>query len=325
MISASGLAAGLGSLILVRVIMGLADGAFTPASITATIEASAPQRRGLNIGIQQTMAPLFGLGIAPLMVSGLLHLVGWRLIFSLFALPGLLLAWLVWRKMPDRDTASSIVDRGGARGVLADWRQVLAVGNIRLGMALMLCWLTCLITTSALLPNYLLDHEHLSFDEMGGIMSAIGLGSMVGTILLPWLSDRVGRKPIFLVSALGAGLSLILLAETGADPVRLFALLFAVHFFNNAAITLTVGPLCSESVPASLMATASGVVIATGELFGGGIAPIVGGQIADHFGIDKILWLPVGAMAIALILCAFSKETRWQGAPVSAPPLPSTI
>jgi len=307
LISASGLAAGLASLILVRIVMGVADGAYTPVSIATTLEASAPHRRGLNIGIQQTMLPLFGLGIAPLIVSQLLHLMGWRLIFSLFAAPGLLLAWLVWRTLP-KDVPDA-AGEGAARTSRADWGAVLAVPNIRLGMAMMLCWLTCLVTTSALLPNYFTDYLHLPLDQMSWVMSATGFGAMVGTLLLPWLSDRIGRKPVFLIAVVGAGASLVLLRQTGAAPMALFGWLFAVHFFNNAAITLTVGPLCAESVPASLMATASGVVIACGELFGGGVAPVIGGQIAERFGINNILWLPIAAMGVALVLCALTRET----------------
>src|SRR6202000_810197 len=100
-----------------------------------------------------------------------------------------------------------------------------------------------------------------------------GLGATVGTFLLASLSDRLGRKPVLALSAAGALLSLGGLAHTGARAGPLFAGLFFVHFFNNALITLTVGPLCSEAVPAALMATASGLVIAVGELFGGGLAP----------------------------------------------------
>jgi MFS family permease len=100
LIGASGLAAGLGGLVIVRVAMGFADGAYTPTSIAATIEASSPQRHGLNIGIQQMMLPLCGLGLAPLLVAGLLQLISWRWIFLIFVLPGLLLAYAVWRVIP---------------------------------------------------------------------------------------------------------------------------------------------------------------------------------------------------------------------------------
>jgi predicted MFS family arabinose efflux permease len=311
LIGASGLAVGLISLVLVRIVMGFADGAYTPGSISATLEASPPGRHGLNIGIQQMMLPLCGLGIAPLMITGLLHFINWRVIFSIFAAPGLVLAWLVWRTLPDAGTVSEVI----RRDTWSDWKAVIAHRNIRVCMVLMLCWLTCLITTSALMPSYLSDYLGIGFASMSRIMSAIGLGSTVGTLLLPWLSDRVGRKPVMLLSTIGAMIALIGLYATGSHPARLFGWLFMVHFFNNALITLTVGPLCSESVAASLMATASGVVIATGELFGGGIAPIAVGFVAQSFGINKILWAPIAAMLLGFIFSLLLRETRWLARP----------
>jgi len=141
-------------------------------------------------------------------------------------------------------------------------------------------------------------------------MSAIGLGATMGTLALPWLSDLIGRKPVMVFSTVGALISLVLLARTGAHVPLLFSLLFMVHFFNNALITLTVGPLCSESVPAGLMATASGVVIAVGELFGGGVAPVLVGQVAQRIGIEHILWLPCIMMGFGWLLSLLTRETR---------------
>jgi len=308
LIGASGLTAGLGGLVAVRIAMGFADGAYTPTSIAATIEASAPQRHGLNIGIQQMMLPLCGLGFAPLLVAGLLRLVNWRWVFLVFVLPGLLLAYAVARVIPSRAPTMTLQD--SPRSSIKDFRDVLGYRNVRLGSALMLCWLTCLITTSAFLPNYLIDYLKLPFLQMSGVMSAIGLGSTLGTLALPWLSDSIGRKPVMVLSTIGALVSLLLLAGAGAQVRTLFGLLFMVHFFNNALITLTVGPLCSETVPAPLMATASGVVIAVGELFGGGVAPVVVGQLAQHIGIEHILWLPAIMVALGLVLSLFTRETR---------------
>jgi predicted MFS family arabinose efflux permease len=306
LIGASGLAAGLMSLVLVRLVMGFADGAYTPGSIAATIEAAEPRHHGLAIGIQQMMLPAFGLGLTPLIVTELLHVVDWRWVFVIFALPGFALAWLVWQRLPRRAPSQS----SESASSFADWRAVLAFRNVRIAMALMLCWLTCLMTASALLPNYLIDHVGLEFGQMGRVMSAIGLGSAVGTLLLPWLSDRLGRKTVLLVSSAGAAGALLMLASTRNDPALLFAWLFFVHFFTNAAITLTVGPLCAETVPATLMATASGVVIAVGELFGGGLAPVIAGHVAAAFGIDKLLLVPIATLSLAFVLSLFLTETR---------------
>jgi predicted MFS family arabinose efflux permease len=305
LIGLSGLAKGLLGLVLVRLMMGFADGAFTPASIAATIQLSPPERHGRNVGFQQTMLVLFGLGLAPLVVGALLsHGVDWRYIFSLFLAPGLLVAWQTARIIRASDTKHP--DSGGS---VADWAHVLRFRNIRLLMAGMLCWLTCLITTSAFLPSYLVAHLQLRSSDMGIVMSAIGFGAMTGTIILSALSDRVGRKPVMIASSLGALAGLAALGSIGPQVGPLFACLFAIHFFNNALITLTVGPIAAETVPASLMTTASGMVIATGELLGGGLAPIIGGRVAEHFGIEHILRLPILMMMVGVALSLALTET----------------
>ena len=311
LIGASGLASGLAGLIAVRLAMGLADGAFAPASIAETLAASAPGRHGFNIGLQQTAMPLFGLALAPLLVVPLLHVMSWRAIFSLFTLPGLLLSWAVWRQVPAR-----VAPPAGRRAV-DDWRAVIGVWNVRICMGMMLCWLTCLVTTSALLPNYLLDHLHLGFAAMSQVMSAIGLGAATGTLILPALSDRLGRKRVMVLATSGLCVSLWVLMRTGAEPAPLFAALFAVHAFNNALITLTVGPVCAEAVPPTLTATASGLVIAVGELFGGGIAPVLGGHVAEIYGIQHVLWLPLAASVAGLALCCALRGSAC--GPIAAP------
>jgi predicted MFS family arabinose efflux permease len=306
LIGASGLATGLITLIIVRVIMGFADGAYTPVSIAATLDASPPERHGLNIGIQQMMLPLFGLGLAPLFVAGALRYIEWRLIFLIFVLPGLALAYAVWKMIPARSAPARIGRRSGP----SDWKSVLGYANVRIAALLMLCWLTCLISTSAFMPNYLVDHLKLSSEQMAVVMSAIGLGATAGTLLLPWLSDKIGRKPVMALSSIGVFVSLLLLVNASRNIGILFAFLFLVHFFNNALIALTVGPLSAEAVPASLMATASGLVIAVGELFGGGLAPVIVGRVAQRFGIEHVLWLPIIVMFVGFLLCLRIRDTR---------------
>lgn len=316
LIGLSGLATGLAGLIVVRIVMGLADGAYTPASISATMAASSPGTRGRNIGIQQMMLPLFGLGFAPLIVTFLLHYIDWRWIFVIFLPPGLLIAWFTARHIPANapvDPAAAAQAHGGS---LADWRSVLAYRNIRALMALMLCWLTCLITTSAFMPSYLIDHLKMGNGAMGIVMSAIGFGATAGSLLLVWASDFVGRKLVIIGCTLGGAISLYLLGTSGPDTYALAAFMFMVQFFNFAALALTVGPTCAETVPPHLMATASGLVIAFGELFGGGLAPIIVGHFVEAFGMEHMLRLPLLAFVAAFFIALLLKETK-QAAPLS--------
>ena len=66
LVASSGLATGLLSLLLIRGLMGFAEGGFVPASIVATVRASRPDRVGAMVGIQQMAAPLVGLFLGPI-------------------------------------------------------------------------------------------------------------------------------------------------------------------------------------------------------------------------------------------------------------------
>ena len=309
LVGISGLAGSLAALLVVRALMGLADGAYTPPSIVATLEASDPKRHGLNLGIQQAMLPLFGLALAPIIVTQLLQLVNWHWIFVLVTPPGLIVAFLLYRVLRDPTASEALAHTATHDGSAHKWTDVFAYRNVRLNMIGQLCWLTCLIVTSALVPSYLTDYLHLDFKSMGFVLSGIGFGATLGTILMPWVSDRIGRKPVMLISTAAGFVSLVLFMLIGARPGLLFLTLFAAHFFNFACLTLTVGPLSAESVPVKLMATATGVVIAVGELFGGGVAPVLAGYVAEHFGIQHILDLAAAAMAIGFLNSLFLIET----------------
>lgn len=305
----SGLATGVVSMMAIRALMGLAEGAFTPVSIVATLDASKPSRQGRNIGIQQMALPLFGLGVAPVLVTQLLKVVEWHWIFALVSIPGLVIAYLLYRVLRNTTPAVAALHTATHDASAHRWSDVFRYRNIPLNMLGMLCWLTCLVVLSALLPSYLIDYLHLSLEQMGLVLSAIGFGGTLGTLVMPALSDRLGRKPVMVMSVIGAGLGLYWLMHTGAEPYRLFGSLFATLFFVFSMICLTVGPISAESVPAKLMTTASGIVVGTGEIFGGGIAPVIAGYVAQHYGIQYILHLAAVALVLGFVVVLFLQET----------------
>jgi MFS family permease len=304
----SGLATGVGALLLIRAVMGVAEGAFTPTSIAATAEASHPRRLGMNIGIQQAFFPLLGLGLAPIVATQLLLIVpSWRWVFVLVSVPGFLIAWALYRVLREpRETAPTVQCEEVPS---TRWTTVLRQRNVLLNIACMFCMLTCLFVSSVMLPNYLTDYLHMGMQQMGFVMSAIGFGGFCGMVVMPTLSDRLGRKPVALLSCLATGLALWLMIQTGAEPVKLFLLLFATTFFNFSMICMTVGPLTSESVPPALVSTATGLVVGIGEVFGGGVAPALAGYIAQHHGIENTLYLALSGAVLGLFVALLLRET----------------
>jgi hypothetical protein len=63
------------------------------------------------------------------------------------------------------------------------------------------------------------------------------------------------------------------------------------------------------ALAASLMSTASGLVVGIGEIFGGGGAPSLAGFGARHFGTGYALHLPIGALCCGVVAVAFLKKT----------------
>jgi len=304
----TGLAGSLAMLLVVRAVMGFAEGAFAPASVVATIEAAKPDRQASILGIQQAAAPLFGLMIAPILITQLLGLVSWKYTFLIVIVPGLLVAYGIWRTV--RNASPQLAASHTAVRVTGSFEpSVFQYRNIRLNILGMFCWGTSLTVLAAMMPSYLIDYLHYGMKEMGLVLSALGLGACLGAVALLTLSDHIGRKPVMLISVVGAIVSIFFLSQASA-PSFVFLFLLTANFFNSGALLLTAGPLSAESVPPSLMASASGMVIGIGEIFGGGIAPILVGFAVSEWGIDKIFFLAMAALGIGFCIAMMLTETR---------------
>lgn len=303
---ASGLATGIAGLLLIRAVMGISEGAFTPTSIAATAEASKPTRRGMNIGIQQAMFPILGLGLGPVLATQLLLVVpSWRWVFVIVAIPGLVLALCMYKIMRDAPKAATPSLTSSPQR----WADVFKYRNVIVNVFSMFCILTCLFVVSAMMPNYLTDYLKLDVQQMGFVMSAIGFGGFTGQLVLPTLSDYIGRRAVLLLSFVGTGVFLFMLIRTGAEPIKLFGFLFMATFFNFSLTCLTVGPLTNEAVPAHLASTAVGVVVGIGEIFGGGVAPALAGFIAKNYGIQYTLYLAMAGLVVGFLVGLALKET----------------
>lgn len=301
LVATSGLATGLFSLLLIRGLMGFAEGAFVPASIVATTQASKPSRIGMNVGIQQMAAPLVGLGFGPLIAVALLKLLpSWHWVFGMVAIPGLLLAVAMMKVLPKGDARNGISSAKATEAT--GWSQLLALRAVRVNTALMMCSLTCLITLSAFMPSYLTDHLHLEIGVMGMVLAAQGVGSFIGMVTVPALSDVLGRKSVVVGALLTELVALLWLPTIGAEPAELFAALFVIAFLNAGVVAITVGPLTSESVPAPLVSSATGLVVGIGEIVGGAAAPALAGALAQRIGITVIPTMALVAITLGLLV-----------------------
>lgn len=310
MSGASGMATGFTALLLVRGMMGVCEGAFCPTSFAATAEASKPSRRGFNQGLQQSAFALFGLGFGPIIATQLLDSVGWEFIFMMVALPGLILAVLLWR----------VIREPSAIGVSTPLKATVPVEpapiadlfkhrNVPLGMIGLLCAMCGIFVLSANIPLYLTEVLGLSPTDMGIVTSALGFGGFLGQWSLPALSDYFGRRPVAIVGFAAGAVLLWFFMQSGADVLVLFTLLFASAAFSFGLLALITGPIATEAAPPGRISTTAGIIIGTGEIFGGGLALVVAGMVISAYGIPAMLYLALGGLVLGCVLMLWLKET----------------
>ena len=132
----TGLAHSFHQLLLIRGLMGIAEGP-TWSIMTALIEESShPSRRGQNIGLVVSAAALVGLAAAPVLTTQVASRWGWRSAFFVAGIPGLLMGFLIWKFVKEPSHADG--DITDDKPSLKDYLSILCYRNM---------WLCCLGST----------------------------------------------------------------------------------------------------------------------------------------------------------------------------------
>jgi MFS family permease len=297
--AASGLARDFEQLLCLRALLGVAEGPCWSVMMALVEENSPPRRRGRNIGIVVSAAAMVGLAIAPVLTTQVAAHLGWRDAFFVAAVPGALLAVLIARfvsEAPRERRAAS------GRVGLSDVRALLRHRNLWASAVGAAGFMTWLFLVNAFGPLYITQIEHQSGRTAGLLMGAAGLGSFMLGLIAPAMSDRVGRRPMLAFCAvLSVILPIALLSHGLYESLWLLALILFCTQAGQAISAICIVLVPTESVPRGFAATAIGFATLCGELIGGFLAPLVGGDLAERHGLALPLWMAAAGAGVVLL------------------------
>jgi MFS family permease len=304
----TGMARSFEQLLLIRALMGVAEGPCWSV-ITALIEESSPpSRRGRNVGAVVSAAALVGLAVAPVLSTQVAARVGWRWAFFVAGVPGIVLGLLIWKRVKEpQPNAGTSAHRGAS---VSDYLSVLRFRNVWLACLGSAGFMTWLFLLNVFAPLYITQVARQPATTAGFLLGASGFGSFFLGFLLPSLSDRVGRKKmLFFLAVLSSVVPLALLVPSLYGHLWLLAAILFVANGGQAIASLIIVLVPAESAPAGFAGTAIGLVTLVGEIIGATAAPAAGGALAERFGLGTTLWLSAGGMAFLFLITLMLIET----------------
>ena len=319
----TGLASTFIMLAIIRFVLGLFEGPVFPLVQAFSLAQSSTKRRGLNMGlISTTSMGLIANLIGPIVLVALFHIFGWRVTFFLTVIPGLFVAWLVFKVLeePDmvmvKDVAHSARDgylgddgkpSPGGRLSFRDSLSIFRNRNVRTSMAFscfIVSWNVALLTFT---PGYLIHVKGFSPTSMSIIMAMIGVGAVVWGILVPGLSDRFGRKPVIIIFSILSIVSPLglLLSSSGV----MIGICMFIGWSGSGVFALYQSAILGESVDTRYASTAIASVQMTGELGGAVIGVSAAGMLADSYGFHAAFIFAASCMVIATLIALAYYET----------------
>lgn len=316
--SLAGLANGLLSLGLLRMLAGLGTGGQWPVGLSMLSENVPPERRGRLIGLMNSGYPLgFLLSIAVTATIGLHYrnVLGewaWKICFFAGAIPGLITVVFMVKYL--RESELWLKSRASGKGgknktfTLVELFKPGLIRNTVTALVIQIAALTCYWGIAIWSPTYLAAERGLTVAKMTGFMALWVFGAWVGQVAGGFLNDRFGRRPVLSFYFLGVALFSLLYGYI-TSPTLLFWMspitgFFVLGIFGPAMAYTT------ELFPTS--ARASGVGLATGlGRIGATLAPTMVGVIAARLGIGAgfYVFTAIAILACAILL-AIGPETR---------------
>ena len=284
------------------VLVGAGNSLWHPTAIP-TLARRYPERKGLVLSFHG-MGGNAGDAIAPLVVGSLLTVLSWREVVMLNVIPGLvmslmLLVFLGTLTLGRKQAAAQAQQPEESQSMASYLKGLRELGRNRSLVLLSTGGAFRSMTQNALLtflPLYLSRELGYSTVAVGAGMFALQAAGFAAAPIAGHLSDRMGRRSVMTGSIVMSALVLLMMAVAGRTPFFVF-FVAALGFFLYA-IRPVIQAWLLEVTPKNMAGSSIGVLFGTQSL-GSSAAPLLGGLIADHYGLGATFY-----MLAATIVCA---------------------
>jgi MFS family permease len=304
-----GFAQDFNQLFVLRAMQGFGFGGEWAAGAVLMGEVIRDQYRGRAVGLVQTGYSI-GWGTAALLFTLFFAIlpeaIAWRAMFWIGLAPALLVFWI--RRYVEEPVRAQ-------RREPVSWSHLFAALK---PPHLTITWRVAMMVTGAqgggyalgtFLPTFLKTQRHLTSVGTGSYLMVLILGAFCGFVAGAYLSDAIGRRGTFLVSAIGSLIVMLIYMLAPLSNDVILPVGFVLGFIDLMKFS-PMGSFMTELYPGAVRGVAQGFCYNVGRGIGA-IFPVMVGFLADRFGLGNAIVVfsgcGYGLMIVALFLLPETK------------------
>ena len=307
-----GMADGVLGLLPLVVLIGCTNNMWHPAAISY-ISRRFPQQRGYALSIH-ALGANSGDALAPMAVGVALVWLSWPQAATAACVPTLAVALLLFLALPRQSNSERAQSSAGEGMDLATYFKGLTTLLCDRAV-LSLCLVAALRTMTqagllAFLPLYLANGLGAGPVMLGLALAAMQSAGVVAAPVAGAWSDRVGRRPIVLAGLTASTVVIAVLMFLG--HLATFVVGIAVLGFVLFAVRPVIHSWMMDLTPANLGGSATSLMFGSQAMLATA-APIIGGMIADGWGLGAVFYFLAGGLLaanLALVLLPLAPRKR---------------
>jgi MFS family permease len=296
-----------------RALQGIGFGGEWSAGSVLIGEVVRAKYRGRAVGTMQS-AFAVGWAIAVLLATVAFHFLpaewAWRALFFAGITPAVILFFA--RRLVSEPAIYRQAAHAAAPGIAAQLAGIFRPQLLRttvLGALLAVGAQGGYYAVNTWLPTYLRNERHLTVLSTGSYLGVIILGAFSGYLGSAHLSDRIGRRPNFLVFAVGSLAIVTLYTQPWVSDVTMLWLGFPLGFFSSGIFS-GMGAFYTELFPTNVRGSGQGFCYNAGRGVAAVFPTLVGVMAATLPLREAIGLFAAGAYGLLIIAALLLPETR---------------
>ncbi len=300
---------------LMGILIAAANNLWHPASMSF-LSSEYPKNRAFVLSLH-VIGSNIGEALSPIVAGAILtwSVWGWQSAAFVNAIPALLMgAIFVVAMLPKDKPVAGASRRGIDLSTYAISLLRILKDKVVLGLSMMAGFRSMAQSGLKLfLPFYIVDVLRLPYAYAGIALTALLVGGLVASPIAAAYADRIGRRRVVMM-ALGAS-TVVIVALTFVGNGTAYVVGISLLGFTMFAVRPVIQGWMMDLVPRTMAGSAISLMFSI-QAFNSAITPLIGGVIADHYGLVAVFYF-LGAILLLANLVVFflpKEEARAEAA-----------